>query len=262
MTRALKTPTHAPAAGVSKSASEERPPTRLGWCRLQAIAAAVTIASFVVPMAIEGKVEGFLVTMAAPFVIGLVLVRFLPRVAAIFLGVVSAATLAFSAPYIAEALSHPESATDFVPQAFFTLSMVIAAVAAIPAYREVRRIEVTSRTPRSIAVATGIVAVVASAISIAAATGVQSVAAQPGDKTVLTRNFAFAPAKLTAEAGTISLHLTNEDSTRHTFTIDGVTDLSVPPNSTQRVSFEAVPGTYRFYCRPHVPDMDGVLVVE
>ena len=260
MAEALKSPTHPPVAG--RDTAPEPRPRGFGWRRLQTVAAAVTIASFVAPMALEATVEGFLVAMAAPFVVGLVLVRFLPRVAAVFLGVVAAATLAFSAPYIAEALSHPESATDFVPQIFFTLSMTIAAVAAIPAYREVSHGEMTSRTPRRIALAAGMVTVVASAMSIAAATGVESMAAQPGDETVVTRNFAFAPAKLTAEAGTISVHLTNEDSTRHTFTIDGLTDLSVPPNSTQRVTFEAAPGTYRFYCSPHVPDMDGVLVVE
>ncbi len=261
MTGTLSTPAQPAAAGVGGTSSAEGR-RGFGWRRLQAIAAGVTIAGFVMPMAIEGKVEGFLVAMATPFMIGLVLVRFLPRVAAIFLGVVSAATLAFSAPYITEALSHPESATDFVPQTFFTLSMAIAVVTAIPAYREVRRSEVTSSTPRFIAIAAGVVAVVASAISIAAATGVESVAAQAGDVTVVTRDFAFAPAKLATEAGNVSVHLTNDDSTRHTFTIDGLTDLSVPPNSTQRVTFEAQPGTYRFYCRPHLPDMDGVLVVE
>lgn len=262
MSSTLDTPIPPPARGVGTISSEKRRLAGFGWRRLQVIAAAVTIASFVVPMALEGKVEGFLVAMAAPFVIGLVLVRFLPRVAALFLGVVSAATLAFSAPYITEALSHPESATDFVPQTLFTLSMAIATVAAIPAYREPRHSAGMAPAPRFIAIAAGVVALVASALSIAAATGVESVAAQPGDETVVTRDFSFAPAKLTAEAGTISVHLTNEDSTRHTFTIDGVTDLSVPPSTTQRVTFEAEPGTYRFYCRPHVPGMDGTLVVQ
>jgi plastocyanin len=262
MSGTLDTPTPEVAPGVTTASPEPVHIRGFGWRRLQAIAAAVTIAAFVMPMAIEGKVEGFLVAMAAPFVIGLVLVRFLPRVAAVFLGVVSAATLASSAPYIVGALAHPESATDFVPQSLFTLSMVIAAVAAVPAYREVSRRDGISRTPGLIAVAAGLVAVVAGAISIAAATGVQSVAAEPGDQTVLTRDFAFAPGDLRAAAGTIAVHVTNEDSTRHTFTIDGLADLSVPPDSTQRVTFEAEPGTYRFYCRPHVPGMEGVLVVE
>lgn len=261
MTEALTPPTQAPAADVGSTQTTRRV-SSFGWRRLQTIAAAVTAASFVIPMAMEGKVEGFLVALAAPFVVGLVLVAFLPRVAAIFLGVVALATLGFSAPYIVQALSHPESAADFVPQTLFTVSMALAAIAAIPAYREIRRSQGASRTPRSLAVAATVVVLVASAFSIATASGVESVAAQPGDETVLTRNFAFAPAELTAEAGAISVYLDNEDSTRHTFTIDGLIDLNVPPKSAQRATFEAAPGTYRFYCRPHARDMQGVLVVE
>ncbi len=260
MSEALQIPTQAPTAR-SSSASEDRQ-RRLGWRRLQAISAAVTIASFVIPMAIEAQVEVFLVVMAAPFMIGLALVAFLPRVASIFLGVVSVATIAFSAPFTFEALRHPESVTDFIPQTLFLLSLVIATVAAIPSYREVGRGQVTSATPRSIAITAGVVAVAACAFAVAAATGIDSVAAEPGDKTVITSNFAFAPAKITTDAGSISVHVTNQDSTRHTFTIAGLTDLSVPPNSTQRVTFEAPHGTYRFYCRPHESDMDGVLVAE
>ena len=55
----------------------------------------------------------------------------------------------------------------------------------------------------------------------------------------------------------------DRDGTRHTFTIDELgVDLSIPPESGQRVSFTAAPGTYRFYCRPHAPGMEGVLVVS
>jgi plastocyanin len=222
----------------------------------------VALASLVTPMVLEAKVEGFLVAMAAPFLLGLVLTGLFPRVGAVILGVVSAATLAFSGPYIAQALSHPESATDFVPQTFFTLALLVGAAAAIPAFREHGRREGSSRTPHIIVLVAGIAAVAASTLSIAAATRVDSVAAQPGDTTVLTRNFAFVPASVSAKAGIISVHLVNEDRTRHTFTIDGLTDLSVPPNSNQRITFEAKPGTYRFFCRPHDADMDGVLVVK
>jgi hypothetical protein len=169
MSGTLSKPAQTPAAG-----SDGNPPRRrrrrFGWRQLQASAAAVTLASLVTPMVIEGKVESFLVAMAAPFLIGLVLAGFLPRVAAIMLGVVSAATLAFSAPYIAEALSHPESATDFVPQTFFTLALLIGAAAALPAFREVGGTQGSSRTPRTIAIVAAIGAVAASAVSIAAAT--------------------------------------------------------------------------------------------
>lgn len=234
----------------------------LGWRRLQLIAAALTFVSLMAPMVITGELAGFLVAMAAPFLIGLSLGRFLPRVAAIFIGIVSAAVLASSAAFIPQALSHPESAADFIPLTFLTLSLLIGAVAAIPAFREARRRQVASRKPRLLAIVTAAVAVAASVVSLAAASLVTDVTPEPGDQILVTRGFVFAPTTLTAESGTISVHVTNDDPTRHTFTIDGVADLNVPPNSTQRVTFEASPGTYRFYCRPHAPDMDGVLVVD
>jgi plastocyanin len=263
MSGTLKTQTQTPTPGLAGEHSERRR-GRIGWRRLQVGAAAVTVMAIVFPMAVEGKVEGFLVAMAAPFIVGLVLAGFLPRVAAAFLGVVAMATLAFSAPYIVQALGHPESATDFVPLTFLTLSLAIGAAAAIPAFRELgptERPERPSQMPRTIAITAGVVGAVASVVSIAAASGVDSAAAQPGDVSIETRNFAFAPAELAAQAGTISVHLANEDHTRHTFTIAGLTDLSVAPNSTQRTTFEAAPGVYRFFCRPH-SDMNGVLVVE
>lgn len=256
----VTTPERAAADVEPLSPHEHR--RAFGWRRIQVGAAAVTVAALVAPMVIEGEVVGFLAAMAAPFLLGLVLTRFLPRVAIVLLGVVAVAALASSAPFIAEALTHPESTTDFVPQVFFTMSLIIGASAAYPAFRELRRGETGSRRPRAIALGAAVVAVVASATSLVFAAGVDSIDPRPGDATILTRDFEFAPVNLTAEAGTISVHLTNEDSTRHTFTIDGVTDLSVPPNSAQRVTFDAAPGTYRFYCIPHASDMDGVLTVE
>lgn len=253
-----------PETGSEERAAESSGGRRRawGWRRLQVTAAGVTVLALALPMVIEGEVAGFLVAMAAPFVIGLALARFLPRAGAIFIGVIATATLGASAPFTGPALLHPEALADFVPQVLFALSLGVAAVAAIPAFREVRRAGGAARTPRVIAGAAAVVVLVAGAVSVAAAARVQTVAPQSGDETVVARDFAFAPAQIDADAGTISVHVTNQDSTRHTFTIDGLTDVSVPPNSAQRVTFEAEPGTYRFYCIPHSADMDGVLVVE
>ena len=75
MSGTLDTPTPEVARRVATtSTSGPVHPRGFGWRRLQAIAAAVTIGAFVIPMVIEGKVAGFLVAMAAPFVIGLALV--------------------------------------------------------------------------------------------------------------------------------------------------------------------------------------------
>jgi plastocyanin len=213
-------------------------------------------------MLIEGEFVGFLAAMAAPFIVGLVVAAFLPRTGAIFLGVVSLAIVVSSVPFLADALQHPESPSDFIPLMFLMVSAVIATVAAPPAYREVRAAVESSVAPRTLAIAAVVIVAVASTVSVITASGLDDVTARPGDMTVTTRDFAFAPAKMTADAGTVAVHLTNDDKTRHTFTIDGVTDVSVAPGQAQRVTFEAQPGTYRFYCEPHAAEMKGTLVVE
>ena len=260
MGQALQTSTGDRRSG--HSSDTPRAAHGLTWRRLQGAAAVVAITSFLIPMIIDGKVVGFLVAMAAPFVVGIVISRWLPGTGAIFLGVVSLGTLLASAPFIAAALAHPEALADFVSLVLLTLSCIVSAAAAMPAYREARASQRGSTRARSVAVVAGVVAVVAIGVSVVAAGGVQDVTAQPGDIAMRTEDFVFAPAQINAGAGTVGVHLTNTDSTRHTFTIDGVTDVSVPPHSSQRATFEAAPGTYRFYCVPHAPDMDGQLVVK
>lgn len=235
----------------------------LGWRRLQAIAAFGAIASLLVPMLIEGSFEGFFVAMIAPFVIGLLLLLRWRRVGAIWLGVVSLAELLTSAPFLGEALIHPESMTDFLPLVVFTLSTLIASVAAIPAFRRGVRPDSRSRSAVVTAALAGLILVVTATVSVVAASGVDSAQAQAGDIRMTTKDFVFDPTRITATGGSVAVVVTNDDTTRHTFTIDELgVDLNLPPNSTQRVAFAADAGTYRFYCRPHAPDMAGDLVVE
>jgi plastocyanin len=259
MSGTLSSPAQGPAVG---SAVTGRPSQRFGWRQLQLVAAVIAVASFVIPMLLTGQVEGFLMAMAAPFVLGLAISWRWPRAGAATLGVVSIGILGSSAPFLVDALLHPEAAADFIPLFLLVVATIVGGIAAVPAYREARRTEPVSSTARTVLIAAGAVTVVAAALSLVAAGRLEQVSAQPGDVSVLTRDFAFAPAKLSASAGTVAVHLTNDDSTRHTFTIDGVTDVSVPPTGTARVTFEAEPGTYRFFCEPHDPTMDGVLVVE
>jgi plastocyanin len=76
----------------------------------------------------------------------------------------------------------------------------------------------------------------------------------------VTEDFAFTPTDVTTDPGTASIAVTNQDNTRHTFTITELgVDLSVPPGTTQTVTFTAAPGAYTFFCSPH-PDMQGQLV--
>ena len=64
----------------------------------------IVVVSFVIPMVVTASFEGFLAAMAAPFVVGLMIARFLRRTGAVFLGVVSLLSLAFSAPFLADSL--------------------------------------------------------------------------------------------------------------------------------------------------------------
>ncbi len=232
-----------------------------GWRRIQMLAALALLGSLVVPMLISLSFEPFLATMAAPVAVGLLLLLRWPRVGAIWLGVVSLGLLAFSAPFLGEALTHPESMADFIPLSFFAVGSTVGAVAAIPTFRE--GAHAASGMPRNIAITIGVFLVLATVVSIIASAGVESVPAQGGDIRLVAEDIAFHPPGITVEDGEVSIHVTNLDATRHTFTIDGLgVDLNVPPNSEQRISFTAGPGTYRFYCHPHAPGMEGVLVVR
>ena len=180
------------------------------------------------------------------------------------LGVVLLAELLSSAPFLADALAHPETPSDFLPLTLFTVATVVGSAAAVPAFRAARDPgRPTSRSATPVAVAAVLVLVTATVVSIVAASRVDSVTAQPGDIQLTAVDFQFNTSSVTTDAGTVAVTVTNDDATRHTFTIDELgVDLNVPPGTTQRVTFPAHAGTYRFYCIPHATDMAGELVVR
>lgn len=231
-----------------------------GWERLQKLAALCVLVSFVAPMVIDLSLQPFLLSMAAPFAVGLLLAVRWRRVAAIWLGIVSVAVLLFSLPFLGEVLVHPESAGDFIPLSLFALGSVVGAAAAVPAFRDIRGGGVPSHGPRKIATASAALFLAATAWSVVALVELEDASPQPGDVLLTTEDFAFIPIEVSVAAGTISMAVTNQDNTRHTVTITELgVDLSVPPGTTQRVTFTAEPGTYTVFCNPH-PDMQGQLV--
>lgn len=232
-----------------------------GWRRLQILAAIGVLVSFVAPMVIDLSLEPFLLSMAAPFAIGLLLGPKWPRAATIWLGVVSLAVLLFSLPFLGEVLIHPESATDFIPLTMFALGTVVGAVSAIPAFREIGREGGESQGPRRLATASAALLILASAWSAVASVGLRDATPQAGDVLIQTEDFEFTPIHVTTDPGSVSIAVTNHDNTRHTFTITELgVDLSLAPGTTQRVTFNAEQGSYNFFCSPH-PDMEGELVV-
>jgi plastocyanin len=73
--------------------------------------------------------------------------------------------------------------------------------------------------------------------------------APPGALLVESRNVAFDPTALTAPAGKVTVAMRNRDLFWHTFTVDALAlDLRVPVGRLRAATFDARPGTYRFYC--------------
>lgn len=256
-------PTSQPTRTDRVAQAASRPP-RVGWFGLLVAAGCATIATFVIPMISVGSVEVFFLAMAAPIVVGLLVVWRWRRTGIVVLGVVLLAELLSSAPFLTDALTHPETPGDFLPLALFTLATLIGSIAAVPAFRQARQpVPGSSRSATVVAGAAVLIMVAATAVSIVAAGRVDSVTAQPGDIELTTKDFQFDMSSVTADDGTVAVTVTNDDTTRHTFTIDELgVDLNVPPGTTQRVTFAADTGTYRFYCVPHASDMAGELIVR
>ena len=179
---------------------------------------------------------------------------------AILLLVSFVAHLALSAPFVIPTLGVPASAGDFV----LNVLGIIAAVAGIVAAVQVARgVAGPAPAARSIAVGAAAVFVVLTAFSVFSLVGYDDAVAQEGDVELVTKDIEFEPESLDAEAGQVSVFVDNEDLTLHTFTIEELdVDLDVPAGKSARITFDAEPGAYEFFCEPHKEDMEGTLTVE
>jgi plastocyanin len=233
-----------------------------GWIKLTALGGAISAIGPVIPQ-VAGGFEPFLTMLAAPLVIGLVLLRFARKVGAVWLGVVSLALIVMNAPFTVDALMHPESPADFVPVTMLTVGGLLSVIATVPAFRAARGRQTDSAVPRIAAVAGVLIVVAAIAGSAVAKGGVTNDAPADGSLIVDMENFAFGPETITAADGEVSLYITNNDTARHTFTVDELgVDESIAPGQSKQITFDAEAGTFRFYCKPHDPGMEGELAVQ
>jgi plastocyanin len=82
---------------------------------------------------------------------------------------------------------------------------------------------------------------------------------------VQIKGFAFSPATLTVDKGTV-VTVTNNDSTTHTFTSganrtkDGKFDQQISGSADGTVTFDTV-GTFEYFCQIH-SSMKGTVVVK
>lgn len=172
-------------------------------------------------------------------------------------GVISMGLLVENAGSPAGALLHPESPADFAALSMVTVGAALAVFCTIPALRTPTSGAAGGRSRKAAARAALVLVAGAAVWSLAgSAWGARTTA-------VTMEAFDFRPQTVTAAAGRLSLSVTNNDTSRHTFTSDALgVDVSVGPGQSRRIRFEAKAGRYDFYCKPHTPGMEGELIVK
>jgi plastocyanin len=78
--------------------------------------------------------------------------------------------------------------------------------------------------------------------------------------TITVANFTFDPSSVDVSSGKVTLTVTNNDTTEHTFTLDdGSSDTPLPAGQTQKVTLNLTQ-TVGWHCTIH-PSMTGTLNV-
>jgi plastocyanin len=98
------------------------------------------------------------------------------------------------------------------------------------------------------------------ASSPAASSGGDAGGGATSKATITVADFAFDPSSVDVSAGKVTLTVTNDDSTAHTFTLDDdSSDTSLPAGDTQTIHLD-LSQTVGWHCSIH-PSMTGTLNV-
>lgn len=229
-----------------------------GWVNLLKWSAIASIVVIALVNVFAGLIPPLLV-FAVLFLAGVIWLGRSTKGPAILLLVTFILHLALSAPFVIPTLSVPASAGDFI----LNVASLLASIAGIVAGIAVLRRVTSSDAPKKLGLALVGLFVLAAIFSVISTVGYENATAQEGDIELATEEFEFSDTSLEAGSGEVSVFIDNADGTLHTFTIDELdVNLNIPASSAARVTFEAEPGTYEFYCAPHKEDMEGTLTVE
>ena len=240
------------------AAPEDRTEASSGWVNLLKWSAIASIVVIVLINIFAGIIPPLLV-FAVLFLAGVIWLGRSTKGPAILLLVVFILHLLLSAPFSIPALSVPASAGDFI----LTLASVLASIAGTVAAIAVLRRLGASQAPKKLGLALVGLFVVAAVFSVIATVGYEDAKAQQGDVELTAEDIEWTQLELDAQSGEVSVFVDNADATLHTFTIDELdVNLNIPASSAARITFQAEPGTYEFYCTPHKETMEGTLTVE
>jgi plastocyanin len=188
---------------------------------------------------------------AGAILIGIVFLRIRSGIAGIvMLGVLSLDAAVFMLPAAASNSAHRGGFTDLLIPLSLAVISVAGALAAIGSLFHHKRPQGDTHVAAVVgqaAIAVFIVALIAGTVAQRAS---KSEAAQTGDIRIEMRNTAFLQKDLRAQSGAITVAVSNHDLFWHTFTIDSLhVNVDTPIGADRRITFNAPPGTYEFYCR-------------
>jgi len=188
---------------------------------------------------------------AGAILIGIVFLRIRSGIAGIvMLGVLSLDAAVFMLPAAASNSAHRGGFTDLLIPLSLAVISVAGALAAIGSLFHHKRPQGDTHVAAVVgqaAIAVFIVALIAGTVAQRAS---KSEAAQTGDIRIEMRNTAFLQKDLRVQSGAITVAVSNHDLFWHTFTIDSLhVNVDTPIGADRRITFNAPPGTYEFYCR-------------
>jgi plastocyanin len=226
---------------------------------LQVVAAVNIVVTLVIQVLLAGTVIPPLMVFLLLYAVGIALVRRPGKAGPIMIGVVSVLFVLGNLPFVVEDLSHPSSFLVFST----TLAALAAAIVGVVAMVGFLR-GWPSAAAGQVGVAALVVLVLGVGLSVLASLFVSNQGAEPGDLAFKASDTKFKPSTAQTKAGRASVHVGNEDLSRHTFTIEALgVDLEVPAGKSRRVEFDARPGTYTYTCEVNGhEDMKGTLTVQ
>ena len=235
------------------------PEARGGWVRFLRNATIAAVVVIVLINVFAGLIPP-LVIFALIFLIGVFWLTKATKGPAILLLVGFVLFLALSAPFIIPTLTVPASAGDFILNLASLLDAIGGIVGAIFVIRG--RVE-PSDSPRTLGRVLIGLFVLGTVLSIFSLVTYDDAESQEGDIELVTRDIEFVDTSLEADSGSVSVFVENEDATLHTFTIEELdVDLDIPASKSARITFDAEPGTYEFFCAPHKEDMKGTIEIR
>lgn len=230
------------------------------WRTLQAVGLAVPGFCFAAMMVITQQGMAFaIITLIFYLALGAATYRWIDRgrvaLATAALGLVG---LLSSLTFLLTDLSHPDTWTAFAPDAV-GLAFGLAGVAAgfTSFFRPARS------GARLLGLSTAAIAILLAVTTLTVSLTAPSVAAEVGDVEVVAKDIEY-PETLTASAGLVGFHITNDDPFRHSFVIEGTdVKLELPGSKARRVEVELAPGQYHYVCDVYGHDrMEGTLTVR